>query len=209
MRAFFAILVGLLIVAGVFYQFVVKAKPNPALSVHNYPSKGLHIIAFGDSLISGTGASKGKDLVSLLETKTTEIIINEGVSGNTTQDGLQRINEVLYQNPKIVLVLFGGNDAIQKISPDETFKNLDTIVQKIDEKGAIVLLLGIQSGLKSDEYRQRFDALAAKYHTAYIPDILEGVIDHPSLMSDVVHPNDEGYEIIANRIAPVVENLLH
>jgi acyl-CoA thioesterase I len=209
MKRILAIVVGIGVVVGALYFFVMRDGIRPASTIHNYPSQGKNIIAFGDSLIEGKGATKGNDMVSLLSQKLGVPIINEGVSGNTSAQGLARIQDVLTQNPKIVLVLFGGNDALQKVSPDQTFANIEQIIQKIHEKEAIVILLGVQDKLFRDSYREQFDALAEKYNTAYVPDILDGVINHSDLMSDFVHPNDKGYAKIVERIEPVLRNLLH
>ena len=101
--------------------------------IKNYPSKNTAIVAFGDSLIEGVGATKGSDLVSLLAQKTGKEIINLGVSGNTTEQGLARIKEVVDLKPKVTIVLLGGNDYLRKIPEDQTFKNLEQIITQIQK----------------------------------------------------------------------------
>ena len=71
-----------------------------------------------------------------------------------------------------------------------------------------MILLGLDSGTPGDHYREIFDVPARKYKTAYIPDILEGIWGHPEMMSDNLHPNDRGYALVAERIKPVLEDLL-
>ncbi len=178
--------------------------------IKNINSKGSDIIAFGDSLVYGTGASqRGEtDMFSLVSKNLGVEIINKGVPGDTTVDGLERLeNDVLSQDPKIVFILLGGNDYLQKIPKEQTFQNLKLIVKKIQEKGAIVILMGIRGGLL-DHFENEFEKLAKEYNTGYIPDVLEGIILNRDLMADSVHPNDKGYRIISIRVFSVLEQIL-
>lgn len=175
----------------------------------NYPSSGTRVIAFGDSLVEGAGASPGKSLPDQLSDRLGVSIENFGVSGDTTRDGLVRIDAALEgENPKVVLLLLGGNDFLRKIPREETYNNLATLIQRIQSRGAVVLLLGVRSGVVGGGFDDEFERLSEQYHTAYVEDVLNGVFGRPSLMSDAVHPNAQGYAKIADRIAPVLEKLL-
>lgn len=178
--------------------------------IKNADSSGLNIIAFGDSLVYGTGASqRGEtDMFSLVSKELGVNIINKGVPGDTTADGLERLeSDVLSQNPRIVLVLLGGNDYLRKIPKEQTFLNLESIIQKIQEKGAVVILMGVRGGLL-DHFENDFERLAKKYHTGYVSNVLEGIILNRELMYDGVHPNDKGYKIISMRVSPSLESVL-
>lgn len=178
-------------------------------SVKNYPSNGNDIIAFGDSLVEGVGASAStSNFVSLLSSKISKSIINLGVSGNTTADGLARLSELDKYNPKIVLLLLGGNDHLKKVPIDQTFKNLGQIIENIQKRGAIVILLGVRGGLFNDKFDTEFEKISSQYQTAYVSDVLDGLFGNNKYMSDAIHPNDFGYQIIANRIYPVLYKLL-
>lgn len=190
-----------LIALGVFYF----SRPAP---IENFPSIGTDIIAFGDSLVEGVGSTKGYDFVSLLSQKIGQPIINLGRSGDTTADGLVRINELDKYNPKIVLLLLGGNDHLKKIPVSETHKNLEILIQNIEERGAVVLLLGVRGGLFNDRFDTEFESLRDTYHTAFVPDVLDGLFGNEKYMSDTIHPNDLGYEIIATRVYPVLIGLI-
>jgi lysophospholipase L1-like esterase len=178
-------------------------------SIANYPSHGTDIIAFGDSLVAGEGSDSGKDFVSLLSEQIGKPIINLGVSGNTTAQGLARIGDIDGYQPKVVLLLLGGNDYLQHVDPATTFSNLSQIIEHIQSHGAIVLLLGIRGGVLSDPFKSQFERLRDQYHTAYVSDVLGGLFGNSDLMSDEVHPNDQGYALIANRIYPVLDSLLN
>ena len=176
--------------------------------VTNQVSSGTTIVAVGDSLVAGVGATQGNDFVSVLSKRIAEPIVNLGRSGDTTEDVLLRMDEVLEQDPKVVLVLVGGNDYLKNIPRVETFANLEQIIQTIQDSGSAVLLLGVRGGILRDEYKSEFSALADKYNTGYVSNVLEDTLGRRELMSDLIHPNDAGYKIIADRVQPELELLL-
>lgn len=176
--------------------------------VKNYPSTGANIVAFGDSLVVGVGATEGKDFVTVLSNKIGEPIINLGKSGDTTAMAMTRLDKVLGNNPKIVLLLLGGNDYLRKVPKEETFSNLGTMIKAIQDQGAAVIVLGVRGGVISDNYKDDFESLSKEYSTAYVPDVLDGLLGHSDLMYDSIHPNDAGYQIIADKIFPVIKNLI-
>ena len=172
------------------------------------PAAGETIIAFGDSLVSGRGATPGHDFISVLSRRTGLPILNAGRSGDTTRSALDRLDrDVLARNPRIVIVLLGGNDFLRRVPRDETFRNLETIVTRIRRRGAAVVLVGVSVGLFTDEYGAQYDALARRASAALVPDILDGIIGHADRMADAIHPNDRGYETIADRLEPVLRDL--
>jgi len=165
-------------------------------------------VAFGDSLVAGVGATAGDDFVSLLSTRIGEPIINLGVSGDTTAAALSRLDQVQAADPRIVIVLLGGNDYLRRIPKADTFANLETIIQSVQNTGAVVLLLGVRGGVVRDEYEDEFERLVKEYNVAYVEDVLSGLIGRSELMSDPIHPNDAGYRIIADRVYLVLEQIL-
>ncbi|MFT7644729.1 MAG: acyl-CoA thioesterase-1 [Candidatus Paceibacteria bacterium] len=193
------------LVATITIYFVLSASTQ---TITNYPSSGTTIVAFGDSLVEGVGSTNGNDFVSQLSRKVDVPIVNLGKRGDTTRDARGRLNDVLESNPKIVLLLLGGNDYLQKIPKEETFSNLGFIIESIHESGAIVIILGVRGGVLKDNFKSDFMKLSKNYGTAHIPNVLDGLIGHPELMSDSIHPNDFGYKIIAERVSPILSSLL-
>jgi len=196
------VLAGIIIISAYFLIF------NNSKPVTNFPSNGENIIAFGDSLIEGVGSTDGNDLISILSDRIGEQIINLGKSGDTTRDALERIDDVIDQDPKIVLVLLGGNDYLKKIPPTETFENLEIIIEKIHESGSVVLLLGVRGGVLRDNFKDDFEKISEKHNTGFVSNVLEGLITNPELMSDLIHPNNMGYLFIADRVQPKLEKLI-
>jgi len=181
---------------------------RPDAKITNYPSSGDSVVAFGDSLIEGVGATSGNDLVSQLSKKIGEPIINLGIAGNTTEQGLARVERIAEYKPKVVLVLLGGNDYLRKVPKVETFKNLEAIITRIQSTGAVVVLLGVQGGLLGDPYENEFENLAQKHGTVYVSNVLEGLFGDQRYMADSVHPNDVGYAKIVERIYPELKRVL-
>jgi acyl-CoA thioesterase-1 len=177
----------------------------PKEKITNFPPANDTIVAFGDSLVEGVGSSSGHDFVSLLSGMIGKPIINLGVSGNTTADALARIDKVTEKKPGIVLVLLGGNDYLKRVPQEETFANLDKIVETLQASGSEIIVLGVRGGLLSDHFNSAFEDLAKRHHARFVPNVLDGLIGDKTLMSDEVHPNDAGYLKVAQKVYPVLK----
>ncbi|HAS84916.1 MAG TPA: arylesterase [Candidatus Yonathbacteria bacterium] len=202
-RAIILVVIIILLTAFGTYYFARNEK-----TITNYPSGGTDIVAFGDSLVEGLGSTSGNDFVSLLSRKIGEPIVNLGNAGDTTADGLARISQLDEYNPKVVLLLLGGNDHLKKIPVADTFKNLATLIENIHARGSVVLLLGVRGGLFNDKFDTEFEILQENYNTAFVPDVLGGLFGNDKYMSDVIHPNDIGYGMIADRVYRVLIEVL-
>lgn len=165
-------------------------------------------IALGDSLTAGYGASAGNDYPSALSKKIAHPILNMGVSGATTESSSSRIDEIVRLQPRVVLLCLGGNDGLQQLPVSTTFENLSTMIDRFQESGSFVVLIGVRGASISDRYASPFKKLAKEKHVLFVPNILSGVMGSPSLMSDYIHPNDEGYEAIAQRLEKILTPFL-
>lgn len=194
-------------IGAVLLWWVIWSVRQP-VGIANLDSRGTNIVAFGDSLIAGYGSTAGNDLISDLSARIGQPIINMGHKGDTSAEGLARIEPVLATDPKIVILLFGGNDFLQNVKADVTFNNLAKMIDAIQNRGSAVLLLGVRGGLFTDIYEQRFAVLAQTKHAAFVPNVLSGLIGKEGYMYDPVHPNDSGYSLIADRVEPVLRDML-
>lgn len=157
----------------------------------------------------GVGATTGNDLVSQLSKIIDTPILNKGVGGDTTESALRRLDrDILQHDPRIVIVLLGGNDFIRRIPKEETFQNLVTVIESIEDAGAVVVLLGVRGGVLGDGYKREFEKLARQYDLYYVPNVLSGIIGNSKLLSDTIHPNDAGYRVIAERVGPILLEIL-
>jgi len=158
------------------------------------------IICFGDSLTFGTGADSGMDYPSQLAAMIGKPVVNKGVSGDTTASALPRLNrDVLSARPDIVLITLGGNDLKNGVAKNTAFGNLKYIVETIQNRGAKVIIGGLKIPGLDRGFGQGYRDLAKQTGAALIPDIFDGIVDNPNLMSDPIHPNNAGYRIVAQR----------
>ncbi len=173
--------------------------------IKNFPStQSGPIVMFGDSLVEGVGATAGNTLPEQLGKKLGTEILNYGVSGDTTRDGLVRLDDALEMKPRAAIVLLGGNDFLKKIPRAETFANLEQIVTAFQRGGAITMVVGVRSGIIGGGADEEYETLAKKTGSVYVSDILSGIFGQSDLMSDAIHPNSVGYGRIADRLAPLL-----
>ncbi len=180
----------------------------PEREIVNYPPAGETVAAFGDSLVAGVGDPGGGGFVEDLSQRLDREIINEGRNGDTASDGLERIENVLRHEPDTVLLLLGGNDFLQDIDRSKTRQNLAAIIKRLQDEGAVVVLLGVRGGLLGDPAEDMYENLAKNYGTLYISKTLDGIFGRSDLMADRLHPNSAGYEKIADRLEPNLRRLL-
>jgi acyl-CoA thioesterase-1 len=165
-------------------------------------------VAFGDSLTAGTGAAPNEAYPAALGRRLGLEILNLGIPGSTTADGLDRLAEALQPQPRVVLLCLGGNDSLQRQPGAQTFANLATIIDQFQQGGTFVVLVGVRSASVLDQHRRPFARLAREKRVLFVPDILDGVLGNARLMADTLHPNEAGYDHIAARLAKVLEPYL-
>jgi acyl-CoA thioesterase-1 len=177
------------------------------------------IVAFGDSLTAGYGLKASDSfpaqLQMALRAKGYKVtIVNAGVSGDTTADGLRRFDWSLQPKPDGVILELGANDALRGIDPKEAHANLDKMLAELKSQNIDVLFAGMKAPNNwGPDYVKKFDPiytdLAAKYQVALYPFFLEGVALDPAFtQSDGEHPTATGVAEIVKRILPDAEALI-
>jgi acyl-CoA thioesterase-1 len=177
------------------------------------------IVAFGDSLTAGLGLPASQAFPARLEAWLRQqgldvFIINAGVSGDTTTDGLARIEWSLATKPDIVILALGANDAMRGTSPLIVRDNLEKMIDKIQASGAKLLLLGMLAPANwGADYEREFDAifpnLAKAHGLPLYPFFLEGVAMNPNLnQPDGLHPNEHGVALMVEHVAPLVAKMI-
>jgi acyl-CoA thioesterase I len=177
------------------------------------------ILDLGDSLTAGYGLAPDQAFPARLEASLHRQgiearVVNGGVSGDTTAGGLARLDWALADNPDLVILALGANDALRGIDPATVRVNLDKMIQKIEASGAKVLLLGMLAPPNwGEEYERAFDRifpeLARAHNVPLYSFFLEGVAMKPELnQPDGIHPNERGVAVLVDRIAPVVARLM-
>ena len=176
------------------------------------------ILLFGDSLMSGYGLKENQTLSIILENDLKEAgynikIINGSVSGNTSEDGLDRIEEYVFDSDIDLIVLgLGANDMLRRISPDQTENNLKNIIEIIKNNNIKIILAGMKASPTNGlGFKKKFDdifpKLAKEYDLNLIPFLLKKVALNPELnQSDGIHPNYEGAKVISETILEAIIN---
>lgn len=176
------------------------------------------ILAFGTSLTQGLGLPPGTEFTAVMERRLKSAgidasLINAGVSGDTSSDGLSRLDWSLADHPDAVILELGSNDALRGVDPSLTEKNLSTILAKLKTDHIPVLILGMKAPRNlGPEYAAAFDPiypkLAKQYGTLLYPFVLDGVALNPKLnQADGMHPNPDGVKVIVSRMFPYVQKL--
>jgi acyl-CoA thioesterase-1 len=202
-----------------FFRAAAVAAGLIGAGVPGVSAEPVSIVAFGDSLTAGYGLGPGESFPEQLEAALRKrgnnvTVANAGVSGDTTSDGLARLEWSIPAEADLVIVEFGGNDALRGIDPAITRAALSEILRKLTERGQAVLLAGMMAPRNlGDSYAAAFDAifpeLAAEYGVAFHPFFLEGVATDANLnLADGMHPNAAGVARIVKAILPKVETMI-
>ena len=177
------------------------------------------IVCYGDSITAGYGLQPDQAWPAALQRLLDQSgykykVENRGTSGATTKDAAAHVNTIIEAHPFLVIVEFGGNDGLRGLPPDQTRKNLDTVLTTLEAAHIKVLLAGITLPPNyGPDYIQAFDKsfrdLAVKHHVTFIPMIYKDLINVPgTIQQDGIHPTAKGSEIIARTILPRLTPLL-
>jgi acyl-CoA thioesterase I len=179
------------------------------------------VVVLGDSIAAGLGVDPSEAYPALLQEKIDAAglnftVVNAGVSGDTSADGLNRINWLLKRKIDVLVLELGGNDGLRGVPPSATETNLQTILNRVKQKypRAQFVIAGMQMPPNMGEayttaFRQIFPALAAKNQAELVPFLLEGVGGDPRLnQPDHIHPTAEGHRIVAENVWKVLKPIL-
>jgi len=189
------------------------------------------IVCFGNSLTEGYGAGigyipidKNKSYPHYLAEKVNVPVVNLGVTGETTADAAERVDDVLSHNPMVVFIEFGANDLIHQVFENEidpnfvaeATKNFETILNKLADGNRKIYLIKFYNEEVAkelimeyldedymyiyDEYEAMFSSLENKYKVSLIKNMWDGIWGNSELIYDEIHPNADGYKIMANNI---------
>jgi acyl-CoA thioesterase-1 len=196
-----------------------RSNPPSARAPSATPDTRPLIVCFGDSLTAGYGTDPGQsypdDLQVLLDNQGFHYrVVNLGVSGDTTKDGINRLSDVVALHPAVVVVEFGGNDGLRGLPIEDSRSNLDTIVRTLKSSGSKVLIAGISLPPNyGAAYIKQFDAtyplLAKKYQVPLLPFLFKNVYGVPGMMQqDETHATAAGNKVVAENVLPFLTPLL-
>lgn len=193
----------------------LAALPSAERGGHAVPE----IVAFGDSLTSGHGIGQARAYPAVLQQRLAAagrsyVVVNAGVSGDTSTRALPRLERALDGNVEILIVALGANDGLRGVPIARLKANLAEIIETAQARGIKVLLCGMEAlpifGWNySVAFHNAYRELADRYRVPLVPFMLVNVIDDPALMQpDHVHPNAAGARAIADNIWPYLEPLV-
>jgi acyl-CoA thioesterase-1 len=177
------------------------------------------LICYGDSITAGYGLKPGQAYSDFLQQKLDANgyrykVDNQGTSGATTKDAVAGLHSMMLLHPEIVIVEFGGNDGLRGLPPDQTRRNLDTVLTTLEAAHIKILLAGITlppnyGGDYIHAFEQVFRDLAAQHQIAFVPMIYKDLAHVPgTIQEDGIHPTVKGSQIIADTLFPALKPLL-
>lgn len=178
------------------------------------------VVMLGDSLTAGLGLVETQSFPGLLQEKADAAgfdveVVNAGASGDTSAGGLRRLDWALQGDVRVLVVALGANDALRGLSVGEMKQNLAQIIETGREKGAVVVLVGMEAPPNYGQeyaasFRQAYRDLARDYKVQFIPFLLDKVAGQPALnQADGIHPNAQGAAVVADTVWAVLEPILN
>ncbi len=195
-----AILLGFVLLCASLVSGCEETPPLPRLS------EDAVILAFGDSLTYGTGVDRAQSYPAVLQQLSGRKVINAGVPGEISANGLKRLPGLLQRHQPALLVLcHGGNDILRRMSRSEMKQNLDAMITLAKQQGVAVALLAVPDFGLFLQPAEVYAELAEQHHIPVELDALASILKQASLKSDQVHPNREGYRRLAQAVADLLK----
>ncbi|MEO5740891.1 MAG: arylesterase [Vicinamibacterales bacterium] len=177
------------------------------------------IVVLGDSLTAGLGIPRDEAYPAVLQRMLREAgipleVVNAGVSGDTTADGLRRANWALEGDVRLLILALGANDGLRGLPPAQMKANLQSLIHRARQRGIPVLLAGMEAPPNygeqyAESFRQVFQDLARENRVTFVPFLLEGVAGIPTFnQSDGIHPTSAGAARIAEHLWPTVRKMI-
>ncbi len=164
------------------------------------------IVAFGDSLTYGTGASAAESYPAVLGQLIGRTVVRAGVPGEVTDGGLARLQSVIDEHkPKLMIVCLGGNDMLRRVDESRTASNLRAIIKTIKEQRIDVVLVGVPKPALVTSAPGFYAQLARDFGIPYEGKVVTDVLYRPEQKSDTIHPNAKGYRRMAEAIAALLK----
>jgi acyl-CoA thioesterase-1 len=191
------------------------AAPRPTAGPDTRPL----VVCFGDSLTAGYGADEGQSYPDFLQNDLDQDgyhyrVVNEGISGNTTKDGMDRLAAVIAMKPEVVVLEFGGNDGLRGLKVQTTRTNLSTMIAALKKAGIKVLIVGITlppsyGADYVDAFTASFGILGRRFEEPVLPFIYKDVYGVDGMIqADGIHATDKGNEAVAKNVLAMLEPML-
>ena len=166
------------------------------------------ILAFGDSLTYGTGAKREESYPAILEKLSGRKVINTGIPGEISRDGLKRLPMLLDKHkPQMLILIHGGNDILRSLPRQKTADNLKKMIAAAKQRNINVIMLGVPTfGLLSLDSAEIYQEVATAEKVPINLDTLPDILSSKDLKADAVHPNAKGYQVMAEAIYKLLQD---
>ena len=182
----------------IFLLFTACGSEVPQLS--RLPADAV-ILAFGDSLTKGNGAKDNESYPAVLSQLTGLTVINAGISGEVSENGLRRLPGALAQhNPQLLILCHGGNDFLRKKSMTDMEANIRSMIKLAQDKSIPVVLIGVPEPALFLSSYEAYEEIAESMGVVFIDDLIPDILGDNDLKFDTVHPNAAGYKVMAETI---------
>ena len=182
--------------------------PAQKTRIKNLRNNNWNIVVFGDSLSYGQGATREQSYPALLEKSLGRPVINLGRNGETAAHAAGRIREVLEENPYMVLLEFGGNDLMRSVPFEQTVSAMEQMVDAVQQAGAVAVIVDTGGSGLMKRYSKAYKKIAQEKGAVFVPGILDGIFGKHNLMSDQIHPNAQGYQLVSQKIEAAIKPYL-
>lgn len=170
-------------------------------------STGAVVLAFGDSLTYGTGTTRDASYPSVLSSLIGREVINAGVPGEVTAEGLKRLPGLLREHdPELLILIHGGNDMLRRRNLTQAASNLKAMIVIAKEQGIQVVMLAVPNPSLFLSPAEFYETVANDTGVVMDMDIISDVLQYPANKSDAVHPNAKGYRMMAEGIRDLLED---
>jgi lysophospholipase L1-like esterase len=165
------------------------------------------ILSFGDSLTRGEGAPETQSYPAILQHLSGRQVVNAGINGELSEQGLRRLPDLLdrYQ-PDLLILCHGGNDILRQRDMQQLANNLTEMIRIATDRNIPVVLLGVPRFGVFLSTADVYSNVATSMGVVFIEDVITDVLGDRTLKSDSIHPNGNGYQIIAESIFSVLQD---
>lgn len=188
------------VVVGFVFFWYVTSYARPITNAPTpTPEENTAIVAFGGSLAAGAGSLSGESYVDMLSEETHTTIVNEGRLGELAHEAARRAEAIAAMRPRVTILEVGSHDSTDE---REFTKRMERIISILHESGSAVIILEVPG------HGRIYRDLSRQYNTAYVPNIMAGLPGNDEYMFDEIHPSTAGHKKIAERVEPVLVDLL-
>lgn len=195
-----------LILASIFLALNLSGCGGGQPQIDPIPEDGT-ILAFGDSLTHGSGVNKEQSYPSQLARLINRKVINAGIPGELSADGLKRLPGLLDQHqPRLMILIHGGNDMLRKKNLNKATDNLRAMIREARNRNIAVVMMAVPNPTLILSPAGFYEVVADELNVPIEVDAISDILQYPGNKSDAIHPNEKGYRMMAERLKTLLQD---